>query len=329
MRRARTERGNYKKYVITSIVIALLIAAILLGLFIWEKNSKGTLAVDENNKVLTYEGKEYAINGNIETFLIMGLDKFDGDIDQSSYNNDQQSDFLMLVVFDKEAKNYSVLHINRDTMATMDVLGIGGKKVGTVQKQIALAHTYGDGGATSNNNAAKAVSTLLGGIKVNHYAAFTLDSVAVMNDLVGGVEVEVLHDFSGVEDALVKGETVLLEGDMALTYVRTRKDLDDSTNNTRMIRQQQYLDALREKMEKRMEEDTEFAARAALAMADYMTSDCSATRLRDMAKRMEEYDFVQVRQLEGETKLGKKHIEFYPDERALKETVIDLFYVEK
>lgn len=329
MRRARTERGNYKKYVITSIVIALLIAAILLGLFIWEKNSKGTLAVDENNKVLTYEGKEYAINGNIETFLIMGLDKFDGDIDQSSYNNDQQSDFLMLVVFDKEAKNYSVLHINRDTMATMDVLGIGGKKVGTVQKQIALAHTYGDGGATSNNNAAKAVSTLLGGIKVNHYAAFTLDSVAVMNDLVGGVEVEVLHDFSGVDDALVKGETVLLEGDMALTYVRTRKDLDDSTNNTRMIRQQQYLDALREKMEKRMEEDPEFAARAALAMADYMTSDCSATRLRDMAKRMEEYDFVQVRQLEGETKLGKKHIEFYPDERALKETVIDLFYVEK
>ena len=309
MRRARTERGNYKKYVITSIVIALLIAAILLGLFIWEKNSKGTLAVDENNKVLTYEGKEYAINGNIETFLIMGLDKFDGDIDQSSYNNDQQSDFLMLVVFDKEAKNYSVLHINRDTMATMDVLGIGGKKVGTVQKQIALAHTYGDGGATSNNNAAKAVSTLLGGIKVNHYAAFTLDSVAVINDLVGGVEVEVLHDFSGVDDTLVKGETVLLEGDMALTYVRTRKDLDDSTNNTRMIRQQQYLDALREKMEKRMEEDPEFAARAALAMA--------------------EYDFVQVRQLEGETKLGKKHIEFYPDERALKETVIDLFYVEK
>lgn len=329
MRRARTERGNYKKYVITSIVIALLIAAILLGLFIWEKNSKGTLAVDENNKVLTYEGKEYVINGNIETFLIMGLDKFDGDIDQSSYNNDQQSDFLMLVVFDKEAKNYSVLHINRDTMATMDVLGIGGKKVGTVQKQIALAHTYGDGGATSNNNVAKAVSTLLGGIKVNHYAAFTLDSVAVMNDLVGGVEVEVLHDFSGVDDALVKGETVLLEGDMALTYVRTRKDLDDSTNNTRMIRQQQYLDALREKMEKRMEEDPEFAARAALAMADYMTSDCSATRLRDMAKRMEEYDFVQVRQLEGETKLGKKHIEFYPNERALKETVIDLFYVEK
>lgn len=329
MRRARTERGNYKKYVITSIVIALLIAAILLGLFIWEKNSKGTLAVDENNKVLTYEGKEYVINGNIETFLIMGLDKFDGDIDQSSYNNDQQSDFLMLVVFDKEAKTYSVLHINRDTMAAMDVLGIGGKKVGTVQKQIALAHTYGDGGATSNNNAAKAVSTLLGGIKVNHYAAFTLDSVAVMNDLVGGVEVEVLHDFSGVDDALVKGETVLLEGDMALTYVRTRKDLDDSTNNTRMIRQQQYLDALREKMEKRMEEDPEFAARAALAMADYMTSDCSATRLRDMAKRMEEYDFVQVRQLEGETKLGKKHIEFYPDERALKETVIDLFYVEK
>ena len=329
MRRARNKRGNYTKYVITSIVIALLIAAILLGLFIWEKGFKSDFDIDKSNTALSYEGKDYVLNSNIETFLIMGLDKFEGDIDQSSYNNDQQSDFLMLVVFDKETSTYSVLHINRDTIATIDVLGLGGKKVGTVQKQIALAHTYGDGGAVSNNNAAKAVSTLLGGIKINHYAAFTLDSVAVMNDLVGGVEVEVLHDFSGVDDTLVKGETVLLEGDMALTYVRTRKDLDDSTNNTRMIRQQQYLNALREKMEKRMDEDPEFAAKAALAMADYMTSDCSATRLRDMAKRMEEYDFVEVMQLEGETKLGEKHIEFYPDESSLKKTVIDLFYVEK
>jgi anionic cell wall polymer biosynthesis LytR-Cps2A-Psr (LCP) family protein len=167
------------------------------------------------------------------------------------------------------------------------------------------------------------------GTKVNHYMSVTLDAVPVFNDLVGGVELTVMDDFTGIDPTLVKGETLTLNGQQALTYVRTRKDLDDSTNNTRMIRQQQYLDALREKMEKRMEEDPEFAARAALAMADYMTSDCSATRLHDMAKRMEEYDFVQVRQLEGETKLGKKHIEFYPNERALKETVIDLFYVEK
>lgn len=329
MRKTRNRRSNYTKYVITSIIIVLLVAAILLGLFIWEKNSDGALSDGKDEEILRYGGNSYVLKDNVETFLIMGLDKYDGEIENNSYNNDQQADFLMLVVFDKDAKTYSTLHINRDTIATIDVLGLGGKKVGTVQKQIALAHTYGDGGAISNNNAVKAVSTLLGGIRINHYAAFTLDAVAVINDLVGGVEVEVLDDFTGVDDTLIKGETVLLEGERALTYVRTRRGLEDSTNSTRMIRQRQYLDALREALEKKLESDSELAAEAALAMSDYMTSDCSASRLQDMGRRMGEYDFVEVKQIEGESKVGEKHIEFYPDEASLKETVIDLFYVEK
>ena len=35
-----------------------------------------------------------------------------------------------------------------------------------------------------------------------------------------------------------------LQGEQALRYVRTRYGLEDSTNSTRMARQQQYINAL-------------------------------------------------------------------------------------
>ena len=48
---------------------------------------------------------------NIETFLVLGLDKFEGQVQSSSYNNDQQADFLMLFVFDNDKKEYSAIVI--------------------------------------------------------------------------------------------------------------------------------------------------------------------------------------------------------------------------
>mgnify|MGYP000585160404 FL=1 len=68
-----------------------------------------------------------------------------------------------------------------------------------------------------------------------------MDAVPILNDLLGGVEVTVLDDFSGIDDTLIKGETVTLHGDHALTYVRERYGLEDSSNSTRMVRQRQYM----------------------------------------------------------------------------------------
>ena len=58
----------------------------------------------------------------------------------------------------------------------------------------------------------KAVSNLLFGIEINHYLSFTMDAVALVNDLVGGVQVEVLDDLTFLDPALRKGETVTLKG---------------------------------------------------------------------------------------------------------------------
>ena len=65
-------------------------------------------------------------------------------------------------------------------------------------------------------------------------------------------------------------------------------------------------------------------------MADYMDSDCSTTRLEEIGKKMQEYTFVEISEIEGTSIIGSdEKIEFYPDENALKKVVIDLFYVKK
>lgn len=327
-------KSNTVKIVIIVALAVLFVATVLILIGVLDKSIVLFSDEGQDGRVLEYEGEEYVLKDGIETFLVMGLDKLSQDISNDSYNNNQQADFLMLMVFDNKAKTYSTIHINRDTMVYVEKLGVAGEKVDDVYTQIALAHTYGKGGSVSNSNTARAVSKLLCGVKVNHYMSFTLDSIGVMNDLVDGISLEILDDFSTVEggERLVKGQTVELTAEEARLYVQHRKELADSSNNTRMERQRQYLEAMRTEMEERIENDNDFLANAIVKMADYMDSDCSSARLQEIGKKMQEYEFIKTNEIEGETPTepGKSgNMEFYPDEKALKKLVIDLFYVPK
>ena len=235
----------------------------------------------------------------------------------------------MLIVYDNDKKEWKSLHLNRDTMAKMNILGVAGDKVDTVTKQIALAHTYGKGGDISCNNTVNAVSELLPNEKINHYVSITMDTFMKYNDYVGGVEVEILDDFKGVDDTLIKGQRVLLKGEHALNYVRTRKGLEDSTNDTRMNRQQQYIEALHKKIKECIESDANFILNAPLEEADYIYSDRSINQLKELANKMFEYKRTEIEGIKGETKMGEKFIEFYPDKDSIKEVVKELFYQPK
>lgn len=309
------------------LVAIFLISAALIVVELWDKShNKFPESSYWGEEVVSYNGKEYVLKDEIETFLVLGLDKFEGDVVSDSYNNDKQSDFLMLFVFDNTSKKSAAIHINRDTMATVNILGVAGEKIGTVTEQIALAHTEGNGKDVSCRNVADSVSSVLLGMRVNHYLSLTLDAVPAFNNLVGGVEVTVLDDFTGIDETLVKGETVTLTGEQALHYVRTRAGLEDSSNATRMVRQRQYIEALHGKTQQIMASDEEFVVKASLEMSKYIISDRSVTQLQELAKKFNEYEFVGINSIEGENKKGEEFMEFYPDEESVKETVIELFY---
>lgn len=283
------KKRNDKRKLMRGLAVALLAVFLLTGAFLllelWEKRQSIFPEQKTENTVYEYNGVEYVKNEDVESFLILGLDKFEDAINNDSYNNDQRADFLMLLVFDNSEKKFTAVHLNRDTMVNMNVLGVAGQKIGTVNKQLALAHTYGNGRDVSCRNTADAVSELLNGVKVNHYLSITMDAVPILNDLLGGVEVTVLDDFSGIDDTLIKGETVTLHGDHALTYVRERYGLEDSSNSTRMVRQRQYMTAVYDKAMLEIENDDNFVIEASSKLADYIVSDRSVNQLQEIAKK--------------------------------------------
>ena len=84
------------------------------------------------SKTILRDGVEYFPRQDITVFLVLGIDRM-GKVEQSdSYNNHGAADLAMLLVFDETEEELSVLHLNRDTMLTMPVIGIGGKQAPTM-----------------------------------------------------------------------------------------------------------------------------------------------------------------------------------------------------
>jgi len=320
-----------KRAIAITLILAALAAVVLVLLGVWE--NRHSLFPDDTpdgwGADLVHNGKQYVLNPDIETILVMGLDKVSEDITHDSYNNNQAADFLILFILDNANKTCTALHVNRDTMVEMNVLGVAGEKVGTKTAQLALSHTYGNGKLVSCRNTADAVSSLLHNARIDHYLSVTMDSVSVFNDFVGGVELEILDDFSSVDATMIQGQTMTLTGEQALNYVRSRKGMDDSTNNRRMERQRQYLEALRAKTQEKQESDPQFAAEAAAEMSDHLISNCSVTLLQSLYEKVNSYEYLGMLTIKGEHRLGEKYVEFYPDVLSLKEQAIALFYKEK
>lgn len=327
---SRKHRKNERILKIIAVILAIVIVVcgILYAISLWE-NHVGKFdepeTTDAASQNIDFNGRKYTLNEEVETILVMGLDKFERS-DEDSYSNDMQADFLMLLVIDNAKEECTALHINRDTVAQMSVLGVAGDRIDTVSQQLALAYTYGNGKEISCRNTAEAVSGLLLGIEIDHYVSVTMNSVAEYNDLVGGVKVKVLDDFSGIDDTLVSGKEVILKGEHALNYVRSRYGLDDSTNNRRMERQRQYIEALYTKTVECIEADDEFIVDSASKLSKDLVSDCSANRLQSIAEKIADYKFAGIRYIEGETVMSDNYIEFHPEAESLKEAVVELFY---
>lgn len=326
MGKSTRNKSKYFKYAALVFVIIFFISGALLLLRIWDKRQGEFPVYDSEEIAVEFNGNEYILKENVESFLVMGLDKKADSADSDSYNNNRNADFLMLFVFDNTSKKFSAIQINRDTMTDVNILGVNGNRVDSAVKQIALAHTYGNGKEVSCRNTMDAVSHLLLDSKVNHYISFEVESVPIFNDLVGGVELTVLDDFSGVDNTLKKGQTVTLTGEQALTYVQSRKGLLADDNLSRMERQKQYINALYSKTIAAVKEDEDFIVEASLKLADYIVSDRSVTQLQEFTKKFTEYEFLGVRDLKGEAKKGEQFMEFYVDDNSVKEIVIENFY---
>jgi LCP family protein required for cell wall assembly len=213
-------------------------------------------------------------------------------------------------------------------MVEMPVLGLGGKKAGTYYGQLALAHTYGTGLADSCENPRQTVSDFLYGAEIDYYVAMHMDAIAILNDAVGGVTVQVTEDFSQVDSTITMGEVKLM-GNHAINFVRTRKDVGDQLNTSRIQRQQKYLDGFVEAFREKQKEETEFIITAYEQVQPFLVTDCSANAISGMVDRFSQFAVNEVVTPEGENVLGNEYYEFYADEEKLDALILRLLYAPK
>ncbi len=274
-------------------------------------------------QAVTIGGREYPLNPDISTLLLIGVD--DMELEQhEGYRNQALADYLALVVFNNVEKTCTILQIDRNTMAKVPVLGEGGKLIGTATQQICYAHAYGNGLQLSCENVMDAVSQLLYGIPIRNYVSLTMGAIVSLNDTAGGVTVTIEDDFTGVDDTLIQGETVHLMGEHAYNFVHARMQMADDANTSRMRRQAAYVTALAEVLREKVQKDYSFAAELYRAVENYMVTNCVLDKLASLGRNLSAYTLEGFVSPEGQN-VRNELVEFYPDEQKLQQLVIDLF----
>ena len=318
-----------QKRTLKIVLILACIFVIVLGAFFLYNNSKDNAPFNnmEESQLIEFEGKKYEKKENMETILLMGLDKYEDSKKEGAYVNDQQSDLMMLITIDYDKKTCNLLHINRDTMTEIERLGVTGDVADRFIGQICLAHTYGSGGSDSNINARNAVEGLFGDlIDINHYISMTMDGVAILNDSIGGVTVNITDDMTTADSSFVQGSTVTLGGEQALKYVRARGSLEDDSNLARMERQKQYMEGFINGLKNSIEGNPNFLSESMLKISNYLESNITANGFDELGNTLKNFEIEPIETLKGEAKQGKKYIEFYADKTEIKRFIISKLY---
>lgn len=312
------------------LILILLITMLYSGLQILESTVFRTGAAEEGfvSRTITRDGVSYYPRQDITVVMVLGIDQFGPVTASEGYINPGAADMAMLLIFDEKNEVCTVLQLNRDTMVEIPVLGIGGKQAGTYFGQLALSHTYGSGMEDSCENTRRTISNFLYGIQIDHYVAMNMDAIAILNDAVGGVTVNVTEDFSHVDPTITMGK-MTLHGDQAIHFVRTRKDVGDQLNLSRIDRQKEYIGNFLEAFRDQYEANPQFALSAYEDVSSYLVSDCSGTTISAMVDRYGDYEIVEVVTPAGENVMGEEYFEFYVDEKQLDELILRLFYTAK
>lgn len=285
-------------------------------------------ASGEQEAPVYWNGKWYRRAADREAYLFIGVDNRGTTEDAKEQRGGGQSDVLLLLVIDHADASFRVLQLDRDTMTNVCVLGADGSVLDTKYLQLEFAHTYGDGMEKSSENTVRAVSDLLYGVTIDGYASLLMDSIPILNDMVGGVTVTIEDNLASIDATLIQGQTITLMGEHAMHFVHARRDVGDGSNTARMHRHRTYLRGFEQQLRASMADDPEFVLKLYASLRDYLVSDISSGVLSRVAQQCLQYENGGTLTLEGESRLGEKLMEFYPDEDALHEIVLDLFYEE-
>jgi len=156
----------------------------------------------------------------------------------------------------------------------------------------------------------------------------------LLNDALGGVDVTPEEDVYVNKKLKWKaGEKVHLEGNDAFTFVQNLGivTVAHECGRPSWQGQKQYLQAFIEKAKVRVKEDMTLPLQLYAKLSPYMVTDVTADEVAYLAKQALScrFDPSHMYAMKGEVKQGEQFEEFYPDEEALYELILEVFYEEK
>lgn len=329
----RKSKRNTRILIAVLAVIAVITAAAAIHIAIQnhklKEQSKQQYNKDNtesgDSSYITYKDKKYRYNTNLRTLLFLGVDKNEEVSVKEVTGRSGQSDCLILLVLDQEKKTTTLLEISRDSMTDVKIYGIDGDYLTTEKAQIATQYAYGEGEKRSCMLTKNAVSNLLYDIPVHDYLALNMAGIAPIVDSIGGVEITVMQDYTEIDPAFTEGSTLTLNGEQAEKYVRSRDITVTGSNNSRMERQTQFIQALLSKVQESEDQGDSMLQSFWTAGESYMTTNLDMNMMEKISSYIIEPEILSV---PGEVVAGEEHDEFYVDDDKLQKMIVDVFYEE-
>ena len=323
--------NSNKKKIGLIVILAVAIVAIAAGIVLFLTRDKKTetdtdLSAETetqsqaNLNQIDYNGKKYEYNSNLMNILFLGVDNAE-DIDTSYMPGEAgQVDCIMLLSLDKETKEARIWQISRNTMTQIDIYDVSGSVYNTIDAQLATQYAYCIGGSRSCWATEKTVGELLYDLPIDGYFSLSVDGIATINDAIGGVTVSMTEADEAVDPSFQAGTDVLLKGDLAEKYVRSRDTNAFDSNSDRMRRQANYVTAM----------ITQMRSHGGRALYDivspfldkYIVTDLDGNQIDALSS----YTYLtdDVMYLPGEVTMGEKFEEFHVDETALQLSLIHI-----
>ncbi len=283
---------------------------------------------------IVYNGENYIYNEDILTFLVMGIDsleKLPKLEEVTDFSVGGQADTLFLVVINPHLEDIKVIAINRNAMTEIDVYDSDNNYMRTDYLQVCLQHGYGSGLEDSCERQVDTVSRLFFDLPIHGYISMNMAAVSILNDTAGGITLEVLENVPWGTDVIASGlgNIVTLEGMDAYYYLQYRDVEVFDSASMRLARQKEYLNAFAQKIIAETKRDLRFPVTLLEAVEDYMVTDINTSMVLYLASTYMGYSFNAegIYVLDGETAVGGGGFEeFYVDDEALYDLIINIFY---
>ncbi len=278
--------------------------------------------MDWENTVV-YDGTTYHRRNDLKTVLFLGVDNTARtEAAEGIVGNNGRSDTMILFILDNTNRTNQVFSISRNCMTDVDIYSGDGELFDSVPMQINMQYAYGNSARRSNFLTARTLSEMLYNTDIDYTLSLTMDGINTIVNWMGGITLTMAEDYSYVDPSYVKGATVTLDGAAAERFIRYRDVEEAGSNEVRLDRQSWFIHEMFRQM-KASGVGSGWLEKL-LEIADpYIEMDLDGETI----KKLTDYTMLdETLKVPGSNQVGAEHDEFYVDEEALQELILQTFY---